>query len=116
MQTSDFTSHNGRTLNSVVRSALLTVAQLPMACLMLLAPILAGPASTSSESQSLRIVPAEIELWGSGASQRILVLATDAQGLEKDVTADSLLHISDSHLAQLSADGRFSQLARRYEK
>lgn len=111
MQTSDFTSHNGRTLSSVVRSALLTVAQLPMAYLMLLAPILAGPASTSSESQSLRIVPAEIELWGSGASQRILVLATDAQGLEKDVTADSLLHISDSHLAQLSGDGRLSAIA-----
>ena len=38
--------------------------------------------------RGLRLIPSQVRLWGKGASQSFLVVATDARGLEVDITSD----------------------------
>ena len=44
-------------------------------------------AQTDPAPLSLRLVPKEIRLWGTGATQRIVLLGRYADGLERDLTA-----------------------------
>ncbi|MBM3785165.1 MAG: DUF1549 domain-containing protein [Acidobacteria bacterium] len=60
------------------------------------------------EAQGLRIHPSEATLWGSGATQRFLVLERDAGGLERDVTASARLTLSDPSLARIDASGKLT--------
>ena len=55
---------------------------------------------------SMRLLPEEIRLWGSGAQQRVLVMGRYADGLERDITSQSLLWISDPSCAKLEEDAR----------
>ena len=50
-------------------------------------------------------------LWGAKASQRILVLGKFADGLERDVTAESRISIAHPSLAGVEAEGRVAGLA-----
>ena len=54
---------------------------------------------------SLRVVPEEMTLRGIGTSQHFLVLGQFADGLERDVTLQSRLSISNPDLAQRSEMG-----------
>ena len=45
-------------------------------------------------------------MWGAGASQRLVVVATFADGTERDVTADTRLEVIDRDVADLSAEGK----------
>ena len=56
-------------------------------------PVAAADASTPV---SLRLVPETAELWGADASQRFVVLAKYSDRLERDVTSQSRLSVSDS--------------------
>lgn len=81
---------------------------------------LEGPAqaAVSSESQrmarvkvlSLRLAPENLTLWGAKASQRLLVLAKYADGMERDVTLGSRFSISDERVARVE-DGRLVALS-----
>ena len=55
--------------------------------------------------RGLRLIPSQVRLWGKGASQSFLVVATDARGLEVDITSDCRFSLSDDRLAQVTADG-----------
>lgn len=67
---------------------------------------LAEDRQSSSGIVSLRLVPEQVVLEGAGAGQRFLVLATSADGLERDVTAQASLSISHSEVASLGPEGR----------
>ncbi len=64
-----------------------------------------APAHTP-QALSLRLMPQEIRMWGAGASQRLVVIATFADGTERDVTADTRLEVNDRDVADLSAEGK----------
>lgn len=75
---------------------------------------LAGPAPRKEVAPRLltaRLVPPEVTLWGAGASQRFVVLAKFADGLERDVTGKSLFWISNPRLARTDESGRVQALA-----
>lgn len=55
---------------------------------------------------SLRIVPAESRLTGSGASQQLLVLGKTAEGAEIDVTGEASLVVADPAAAELREGAR----------
>ncbi|MDE2963099.1 MAG: hypothetical protein OXU26_04245, partial [Acidobacteriota bacterium] len=75
-----------------------------MACLVSVRA-LAGDGQASSGIVSLRLVPEQVVLSGAGASQRVLVLATSADGLEREVTAQASLSISHPEVASLGPEG-----------
>lgn len=60
---------------------------------------------------SLRIYPPVIELDGKGASQTLTVVATDANGVEWDVTGSSSLRLQNPSLSRVSDDGTLYGLA-----
>lgn len=60
---------------------------------------------------SLRLVPPAVTLWGNNASQRFLVLGKYDDGLERDVTANSVFSVSDPGKGEINHSGRFSALA-----
>ncbi len=60
---------------------------------------------------SLKLVPEEVTLWGSGARQQFLVLGTYADGLERDVTLRSRVSISDPAVATVGEGARVLALA-----
>ena len=62
--------------------------------------------SHSPQALSLRLMPQEIRMWGAGASQRLVVVATFADGNERDVTAGARLEVNDRDVADLSAEGK----------
>ncbi len=66
-------------------------------------PVVAADASTPV---SLRLVPEKAELWGADASQRFVVLAKYSDRLERDVTSQSRLSVSDSNVARVDESGR----------
>ena len=51
-------------------------------------------AQTDPAPLSLRLVPKEIRLWGTGATQRIVLLGRYADGLERDLTAKADFSVS----------------------
>ena len=55
---------------------------------------------------SLRLMPHEIRMWGADAPQRLVVVATFADGMERDVTADSRLEVNDREIADLRTEGK----------
>lgn len=67
---------------------------------------LAEARPSSSEIVSLRLVPEQVVLEGAGASQRVLVLATGSDGLEREVTAQAGLSISHPEVARLGPRGK----------
>ena len=67
---------------------------------------LAEDRQASSEIVSLRLVPEQVALSGAGAGQRVLVLATGSDGLEREVTAQASLSISHPEVASLGPEGK----------
>ena len=55
---------------------------------------------------SLRLVPDRTTLWGAGSRQRLLVMAKYSDGLERDVTNQSDLVLSDSKVAKIDDSAR----------
>jgi hypothetical protein len=70
--------------------------------------LLALAASAAPRTVSLRAIPASVVLNGGRASQQFVLVATDSDGLEKDVTVDGVWLVSDSGLAALSSSGRLT--------
>ncbi len=70
-----------------------------------------GFASPTAELLSIRMLPAEMVLRGVDASRRFVVLASFADGLERDVTSQSRIRVSDPALARLDGAGRLRGLA-----
>ena len=60
---------------------------------------------------SVRIYPPVVELDGQGASQTLTVIATDANGVEWDVTGSSSLRLQNPRLSGVSDDGAIYGLA-----
>jgi hypothetical protein len=60
---------------------------------------------------SIRLVPASTELQGAGAAQQFLVIAACRDGLERDVTRESRLLLSNERLARVEPGGRVSAAA-----
>ncbi|MDE2666288.1 MAG: DUF1553 domain-containing protein [Acidobacteriota bacterium] len=55
--------------------------------------------------RGFRLVPSPVRLLGEGASQTFLVVATDARGLEIDLTPEARFSLSDDRLAQVEPEG-----------
>ncbi len=76
----------------------------------ILAVMLNGSASASHEITesllSLRLIPQEVSLWGSGATQRLVLLGRYADGLERDLTAHGDFSVSDPSVARLDDAGK----------
>ena len=73
--------------------------------------VLSSMAFAQQKSVSLRIYPTDLTLWGDAASQRYLVLATGADGVEQDVTSAAALSVSDLSKGEIDATGRFTSRA-----
>jgi hypothetical protein len=78
-----------------------------------LALVILLPASALCATRvlSLRTVPADALLRGGGASQQFAAIATDADGVEHDVTAQAEWRISDPALARFSGPARLESSA-----
>ena len=72
---------------------------------------LAEDRQPSSGLVSLRLVPEQVVLEGAGASQRVLVLATGSDGLERDATAQAGLSISHPEVASLGPEGKLVSIS-----
>ena len=68
--------------------------------------VAAAPASVSAPIVSLRILPAESVLSGSGASQQLLVLGKTKQGVEVDLTEAASLTVAHPATAELRDGAR----------
>ena len=64
-----------------------------------------GQFRTPEGLRDFRLVPSRVRLRGEGASQSFLVVATDAQGLEVDLTSECRFSLSDDRLAQVEPEG-----------
>ena len=84
-------------------SHLVTHSSIALSLILLGCSSIVGAADGVSPSQivSLRIEPAQINLSGKAASQRVLVLARGADGIERDISAESHLRVSDNKIAAL---------------
>ena len=60
---------------------------------------------------SVRLVPEDMTLWGRNASRRFLVLGRYSDGLEREITAQSRLSLSDSEVAKVEEPGRLRALS-----
>jgi hypothetical protein len=63
-------------------------------------------APTSQQVVSVRLLPGNPHLWGAEASQRFLLLARFADGLERDVTGQGRFSLSDPQVAEVGAAGK----------
>ena len=70
--------------------------------LVLVLPLVAS----SGKLLSLRILPEEPTLWGASAAQRFVLLGLYADGLERDVTSEARLTLSDDGIASMKEHGR----------
>ena len=70
--------------------------------LVLVLPLVAS----SGKLLSLRILPEEPTLWGASAAQRFVLLGLYADGLERDVTSEARLTLSDDGIASMEEHGR----------
>ncbi len=64
----------------------------------------------ASKIISIQLAPSEVDLWGSNASQRFLVIGRFADGMERDLTARSSFTIANPKLAEVSPHGRVAAL------
>ena len=62
--------------------------------------------SSGPELVSIRLEPEAVELQGSGATRRFLVLGEFSDGLQREVTSASRLRIADPSIARLGALGQ----------
>ena len=86
-----------------------------LSLILTLVPLLARSAEegeVKAKLLSLRLTPERVTLWGNKASQRFLVLGRYADGLERDVTRNSIFLVSDPAKGKMDDSGRFSALAR----
>ena len=60
---------------------------------------------------SIRLLPEEVTLWGSDASQRLLVLGKYSSRLEQDVTSMVRFSVSDPEVARVDESGKLLALA-----
>ena len=72
------------------------------------AQAVSGQLAPSHEAQllSLRLVPQDVTLWRAKASQRFLALAKYGDGLERDVTSQTLFSLSDTRVAMVNESGQ----------
>ena len=70
-----------------------------------------APVQRERQLLSVRLVPHNTTLWGAQASQRFLVLAKYADGLERDVTSRSLFALSDPQVATVDEAGKVTPRA-----
>ena len=59
---------------------------------------------------SIRILPENVTLWGTQASQHFAVLGQYADGLERDVTNIALFSVSDPKKGEIDRSGKFKAL------
>lgn len=64
-----------------------------------------------SRIRSLRLIPETLRLRGNGATQRFLVLANFADGLERDVTGKSLLALSQQGVVHVDDGAKLTGIA-----
>ena len=74
--------------------------------LLLFVPMSPFAARLQGQLLSLRLVPQNVTLWGTEASQRFVVLGEYADGLERDVTSQSRFSVSDSEVATVGEVGK----------
>jgi hypothetical protein len=60
---------------------------------------------------SIRITPKEINLWGAHAAQRVVVIGEYGDGLERDLTAQTHLTVSNPALASVDEGARVVAVA-----
>ncbi len=72
---------------------------------------LAGDSDASPKTLSLRLVPDQVILSGAGATQRFLVLAANPHGMEREVTSEATLSISNPRVAKLGQDGSLASVS-----
>src|SRR5687768_3944858 len=68
--------------------------------------LLTSVASSEARLASLRTVPSTIVLNGGGATQQFVAVATDVDGVERDVTAQAEWRVSNPQLASLAGTAR----------
>jgi hypothetical protein len=72
---------------------------------------IAGQSAPNKEVEakllSVSVMPKDVTLWGSDASQQFLVLGKYADGLERDVTTESQFSISSAGFGEIDGSGRF---------
>lgn len=73
--------------------------------------LLAFAQVTRAQEPGLRIHPPRAALWGANASQRFLALARDAEGVERDVSAQAKWTVSGSGKASADPSGKLIALA-----
>src|ERR1700752_3572394 len=56
---------------------------------------------------SIRVVPEEVTVWGAQGSQHFMVLAKEADGLERDVTSGTRLSLSRQGKGESDSTGKF---------
>ena len=87
------------------------VAGIGLAIILLASPQLPGGSAQDEPIQtellSLYFAPQDVTLWGAGATQRFLVLGKYSDGLERDVTRESHLLLSDPLKGSIDDSGRF---------
>src|SRR3954452_19153027 len=81
--------------------------KLPFLCLLTF--LAASPARP--EPVSLRIVPANVTVWGDQNSQRFVVLAHGRNGMERDVTSTARLSLSQPDRGEMDKSGKFTAKA-----
>ena len=60
---------------------------------------------------SIRLIPPQTTLWGTGASQQFRVVEKFKNGVERDITSDTRFSLANSQLATVSNDGHVRALA-----
>ncbi len=71
----------------------------------------AGALPSGARLLSVRLLPEEVRLWGAGATRRLLVIGTYADGLERDLTERSRFSIAHPEWAEVDAEGRVTARA-----
>ena len=98
----------GRRPGPILCSTVIVVSSV-LVCAM--AALEAPAPSHSPTLLALRLVPEQAHLRGPEAARRFVVMGTFADGLERDLTSDSRLRISDPELARVGDAGRVVALA-----
>src|SRR5262245_27909178 len=56
---------------------------------------------------SIRMVPEEVRVWGAEGTQHFMVLAKDADRLERDVTSTTHFSVSQPNKGEIDGAGKF---------
>ena len=66
------------------------------------------PVAKPERLVAVRIYPQDVSLWGPQSTQRFLVLAKYANGLERDVTSSARFSLSGDSKGDMDASGKFT--------